>query len=564
MRRFVPRALLTAAVTASAAACAAGAAGTGSQSAEGGETGGRYRVLVPELAGPNGDRVADRLRDLISELPTHTAVPERDLKRAMGQYKLESLDEITSRQLAQQISAENVLWGEISQGGAGLEADIKFVDVRSGDEILIEDVSGADAGALAQAVYASLQQKIEGIRKAAFCNDYLSSQQFERALENCEEALAVVPTSGSALYGKATALLNLERYPESLEVYEQLLAIDPAHQDGLLGAGLAASRLEQSDRAMGYYTRYMEVNPGNVQVRMTVANDIAKTGDFVSAFHLLEPVVAENADNVDFQKYFFSVATAAGQRVEEQQGDEAARPFYLAAQNAYNVAFAAGDQELDVGTLRAVIAVNNALGEQAEALRLAQEATQAHDTVASLWSLYASVLSDAGQHGEEARALSRVAELDPDYENVYIRRGYALLRAGQRQQALQDLERAANRGNREDVAKVLYSSGAQAYQANRYGEAIDALSLANQYAAGDVKSKAQFLLGVSYYRQAEAIAKANTQGRAGEAQKALDLFQKALPFLQATGEPQAAQVRTAAQQYIENQQAIIKASSRGR
>src|SRR5690606_9233704 len=104
-----------------------------------------------------------------------------------------------------------------------------------------------------------------------FCNDYLSSSQYDRALTTCESALEVVPNSTAALYGKATALLNLERPEEALETYERLLELDNTHQDALLGAGLAASQLERTDDALEFYNRYLELNPGNVQVRQVVA-----------------------------------------------------------------------------------------------------------------------------------------------------------------------------------------------------------------------------------------------------------------------------------------------------
>src|SRR5690606_10668835 len=256
MRRYVPRVLMTAALAVSAAACAAGAAGPAGSAEESGASGGRYRVLIPDLAGPSGDRVADDLRSLISGMATHTAVAERDMRRAMGQYDLDQLDEITARQLAGQINVENVLVGTVEQGGAGLQADMKFIDVRSGDEISIDDVSAANANQLAQAIFASVETQIQAVRQAAFCNDYLASQQFERALETCEAALEVVPRSTSALYGKATALLNLDRNTDALASYRALLEIDPTHQDGLLGAGLAASRLQESDEAQDYYRRY--------------------------------------------------------------------------------------------------------------------------------------------------------------------------------------------------------------------------------------------------------------------------------------------------------------------
>lgn len=562
MRRFVPRVLLTTVLAASTAACAAGTAGAGD--GEGGSAGGRYRVLVPDLAGPSGDRVADQLRRLISSnMATHVSVGERDMRRAMSQYELQQLDEVTARQLAQQMNTQLVSWGEIEQSGAGLEADVRFIDVRSGDQIQLEDVTGASPNELAQAIYQGFERSMEGIRQAVFCNDYLSSEQYERALETCEQALAIVPASTQALYGKATALLNLERYDEALTTYQQLLEIDPAHQDALLGAGLAASRLERSDVAMGFYNRYLELDPGNIQVRMTVANDIAKTGDYESAFRVLEPAITENADDVDFQRYLFSIATAAGQKVQEERGADAARPFFQAAMQAYRTAFTNGEGELDASTIRQAIAVNNALGDRQAALQLAREATQRFDTVAAIWSQYATVLMDANQPAEAVQALTRVIELDPQYEGAFIRRGVARMQAGQRQQALADLERAAAAGDRDRVAQVIYSQGAQQYQANRFDDAIQLLSIANQYATGDVKSKTQFLLGVSYYRQAEAIAKANTQGRAGDAERALALFQRAVPFLQATNEAQARQVLDAARQYIENQEAIIR-SARGR
>lgn len=558
MRRYVPRALLTAALAVSATACAAGTATT-----DGGATeGGRYRVMVPDLAGPSGDRVADQLRRLIADLATHTSVSERDMRRAMGQYEIESLDAITARQLAQQMNYENVLWGEIEQGGAGLQADVVFVDTRSGDQIPLEDISGADANALAQAIYSSVSQAIEGIRQAAFCNDYLSSQQFDRALETCEQALAVVPNSTSALYGKATALLNLEQPAEALALYDQLLEIDPAHQDALLGAGLAASQLGESQQAMGYYNRYLEVNPGNVQVLMTVANDIAKTGDYESAYRILEPAIAENSQDADFQEYLFSIATAAGQKVQSERGDEEARPFFQTAMNAYEFAFVNGEAELDASKMRQAIAVNAAMGNEAGAMELAREATTRFADDPSIWSQYATILSDAGRDSEAVDALTRVIELDPEYENAYIRRAMARMAAGQRQQALSDLEQAAQRGDRERVANVLLSMASPAIQGNRFEEAATLLELAQNYASGQGRDQVNFFLGYSYYKQGEAIARANTQGTAAAAERALGFFRRALPLLQATSHAQAPQVLTATQQYIENQEAIIRAAGR--
>lgn len=560
MRGYVFRAAMAAAIAVTTAACAAGTAGP--SDTEGGAAGGRYRVLIPDLAGPSGDRVSGQLRNLISDMATHTAVGTRDMRRAMGQYDLSELNEITARQLAQQMRYENVLWGTVTQGGAGLEADVTFIDVPTGDQIPIENVTGADANALAQAIHAAVSQTVDGIRQAAFCNDYLSSQQFDRALETCEEAIQIVPGSTRALYGKATALLNLERPAEALPLYEQVLEIDPAHEDALLGAGLAASQLGESPRAMTFYNRYLEVNPGDVRVRMTVANDIAKTGDHESAFRVLETAIAENADNADFQEYLFAVATAAGQKVQQERGEAEARPLFEAAMQAYQSAFVQGEAELTASTIRQAIAVNNALGDRQTAMQLARDATTRFDTDPAIWAAYASVLSDTGDHAGAVRALTRVIELDPEYSDVYIRRAMAHIEAGSRQAALADLERAAARGDRNRVASVILSMASPAIQGNRFSEAAGLLEVAQNYASGDTRNQVNFFLGYSYYKQAEAIARANTQGTASQAERALTLFRRSLPLLQGTSHAQAPQVLSAAQQYIENQEAIIRAAGR--
>ena len=566
MLRFLPRALVATTVVVSASACTPPAdtadAGGGSQS-------GRYRVLVPALptgsgvAGDVGNDVADDLRSMISDMATHTAVSGREIRSAMRQNNVAQLDEVTARQLAQAINAEMVAWGTIQQNGGGLEGDLTFTDVRSGDQFLVEDVTGQNADQLAQAIFQSFEQKIQGIRQAAFCNDYLSSQQFEQALQTCEQALAIVPTSTAALYGKATALVNLDRDQEALDIYRQVLELDPDHGDALLGAGLAASELGESQEAIGYYTRYMEMNPGDVTVRMKVAGDVAQTGDYVSAAEILRAAdTQENAANIDFQRYLFQVTTAAGQRAEEET-EGAGREYFETGLQAYERVMAAQPDSMDVASIRQAIALNTGLGRTQEAIQLAQQATQQFPDDAGVWDVYARVLKQADQDAEAARALTRVIELDPEMEDVYIRRALAYMDAGNRQSALADLQTAAGRGNQDDVARAIYSMAGGLLRNSQWSEAEGLLEMANQYASGEMKDQIQFFLGLTQFRQGEAIAKANTQGNPGQAERALGFFQQALNYLQATNYQNAAEVLDATQQYIANQQAIIEAA-RGR
>src|SRR5690606_31835792 len=109
-----------------------------------------------------------------------------------------------------------------------------------------------------------------------------------------------------------------------------------------------------------------------------------------------------------------------------------------------------------------------------------------------VWSQYASALSEAERYSEAVDAFSRVIEIDPDFENAYIRRGLARLEAGQRQQALADLEQAAQRGGQQQVAQVLYREGANALQANRFDDAARLLEQASGYADTALRTQIAF------------------------------------------------------------------------
>lgn len=351
-------------------------------------------------------------------------------------------------------------------------------------------------------------------------------------------------------------MLRLERDAEALQAFEQLLEIDPAHEGALLGAGLAAIRLGRAD-GMTFYNRYLEVNPGNVDVRLRVANDIAQAGDFVSAFRVLEPAIAENAANRDYQLYVFAIATAAGQRAQEGADAGAATPIYNAALRAFQAAYPAGT-EIEVTALRQAIAVNTALGRTDEAIRLSSEATERFADDPQVWSQYATMLTTANRLPEAITALDRVIQIDPGYENAYVRRAQAHLDLGHREPALADLALAAQGGNAATAAQVLYALGAREMAAENFAEAVSVLGPAYGYASGPSRSDIAFFYGYSLFRQAEGIARDNGSAQAAQpAREALALFQASLAPLQESTHASAAQVLAGSQAYITNQQAII-------
>jgi len=555
MRRFVPRSVLAASLLASVVACSSGGGSGGV--ALGSDTGGRYLVMIPALEGPSGEQVANDLRGLVTGMTTHAALNDGDVRRQMAEYEIEALNEVFALQLAQVLNVQLVSWGQVRQAGAGLEADVKFVDSRSGDAVNLTGLRGATPTELASAIFASFEESVEGIRQAAFCNDYLSSSNYTEALSTCEAALAIVPGSITALYGKATALLYLDRLQESLTTYDQLLAIDVTHQDALLGAGLAASRLLESQRAMTYYNRYLEVNPGNVQVRMTVAGDVVQAGDYVSAFRILETAIPDNADNTDFQTYLFQVGSAAGRRLREEGDTATAQQVLTTAYTAFERGYGTAT-DLDQSVLQRVIEVTVALGRTDEALRLASEATTRFPNEVPVWSVYATALREAGRTDEEIQALTRMTEIDPQNAETFIRRAQAHNRAGNRSAAIADGQRIAALGDRDRAAQVLFSIGAPMFQANNYAEAEPVLAAAYEHATGTLRSDVAFYRSYSLLQQGVALRNAaTTSGNLQQFQQALAFMQRALPLIQASSNAQAPAIAENIQANIANIEAVI-------
>src|SRR5690606_31254335 len=136
----------------SAAGCAAGGGPAGVDPNT--DFGGRVLVMVPDLQGPQGARVANELRRLITETTTHAAMNAEAIEAGMTRYQVtpEMFDEVRARQLAPLIRARLVSWGTTTQSDGMLQADVKFIDPATGDEIEA-DASAANAVELASAIF---------------------------------------------------------------------------------------------------------------------------------------------------------------------------------------------------------------------------------------------------------------------------------------------------------------------------------------------------------------------------------------------------------------------------
>ncbi|HSH45046.1 MAG TPA: tetratricopeptide repeat protein, partial [Longimicrobiales bacterium] len=290
------------------------------------QEGDRYTILVPYLAPQAGaddgfgEDVAKELREFINDLHTHQTVSNDDLKDARKKYDVDEDDLrncITARQLAMQENWQLVVCGEYRDvGNDQMEVSARFVGAANAEEFVVPTftVGKRDREQAARQMLESFDRWQTALRHSVFCNDYIQSEQWDQALGQCEQALAINPNATGTLYQKAFILNNLDRQDEALATLDQLLEQDQIHENALKLAGIVATTMGDRERAREYFDRYMELNPGDTQVRLTIATDISNAGDPRGALRFAELGLEAEPDNLNLITYIgHFAANAAGE-----------------------------------------------------------------------------------------------------------------------------------------------------------------------------------------------------------------------------------------------------------
>lgn len=542
----------------------------------------RFRVLVPNFwpaEGGNkglGEKVAEELRDLINDFPTHQPIDRKDLRDVLKQNRVDEddLDCIKARQLANIANAAVVVCGNVTPaGGKDSQIDARFIDVATGEEFNVPPITVGEKGQeeAASHISESFRTLVEQQRYAQFCAEYAQSQQWESALENCTRAIELNPNGTASLYTRGFVYNSLERFDEAMQDFRVVLEKNPIHENSLLGAGYAAVKMGNAEEARGFYNDYLELSPGNVQVRMKVAFDMAQAGDPYGAMQTVKAgleIEPENADLLEqYARYAIVAATAAAGPNPNEVTDEQ-RQLLQEGLQAYSKVLPMRGSEANVTDIRNRIAALQQLGQLPEAISAAEQALQTHGEEAQLWSLYADVLKRADRLDDALVALDRVQAIDAEYANLLARKGLWLMEAGRTDEAIPILRTAVDSGEQsgDAIANMLFGEGYRGgVQEQNFGKAIQLFDHASSFAqSSEVKDQVGFWNGYARYKMGEAIQKPQTLETA---QRALPYFQRALELFTAHRAYERQQ-NVNIDQYIKNsttfieiQEAIIKRGS---
>lgn len=565
---------------------AAGLAGAilaapGSVLAQDGASAQRSKVLVPPLpiaAGVDGDfgkKLSEELMKRLEDFDVLMAVDRDALKDALKKYDLkeENMTPIQWRQLASQIGAGLVFTGEASNDQGGYALNVKFVDVESGDELRIPDISvrgnkNQAARSGADRIADALKDQVQFLRSRAFCADYIRAEQYEDALRNCNEALEINPENSRAHFLRGNIYREQEEWEKARADYQVVVEQQPSNTDALQSLAYVNAQLGNMDRATELYRDYLTFNPDDADVRLSVAYNLANSGATGEAMQIVEDGLERDSTATALWEYLGTLALKKGTEGEQAQTGASASVTDTAAIQTAVEAFArvleAKGDSVQPQLLTNTIAAHRLIGDLQGALEFSDRALERFPDNTQLWSLRADALADMERYEEAVASVDEVVARDEDYRNAYQKRGMYNLQAGNQDAAVEDFRSAVERGsNPDEVANRLFSVAYnEHFQNDRISQALDLFQVALEFADDEsTENQIRFFTSWGYFQRGMAVDGSNTEEACAPARRALDLFQQAQQHLQQAGDyqqEQQAKIRQSVDGYIYREQQIIK------
>jgi tetratricopeptide (TPR) repeat protein len=544
------------------------------------EAQGRMRVLVPTFdngqggTSREGGRLADQVRRQINELPTHAPLEEKAWKDALKKYDLNERDMtcLTWRQLAIRetgMGAGLVMCGVYDESTGMVSGE--FAPTDGSDPFEVPAFRFESREQAAAHIVEAFQTYTRQLSLVQYCDEHIRSQNWQQALDMCNQAVELNPQSKSAHYARGSALLNMDRPEEALAAFQQVLDIDPIHTEALLAAGYTAAKLNRQDVSQRYFHEYLAMNPGNVQVRLTIATRLANEGDPAGALKLVEEATAEPDATAQMFQYAGHFAMNAGLALNAAGGPATgevneATEFFRKAITNYERAISMEPDSLDASVERNLMLAYRNVGNVDKALEIGQRITATGDDAQAM-SVYADVLKDAGRVDDALATLRRAAQLDPEM-SLNARMGVLLLDAGRLDEASAAFKRALERNEMqaaqvETIAQQMAVKGFNATQQGRFQESLPFYAAAREIGKSErTVGMINFFHGYTLLKQGEPIIKEGNNAAAGR--RAKPLFEQARTLLQSAA-AYTEQAATRAQlleqidQFIEVADALIRA-----
>jgi tetratricopeptide (TPR) repeat protein len=560
-----------------------------------GQDNSRYRVLVPDFFAQGGAKrdfgedVAEEVRTRLEGLATHQPIEKKEINDQLKQFKMkmEDLDCLKTRQLATQINANLALCASYTATGADAYqlSAIEFWDMGTGEPLQVADIAatGKDAKlTAAQSIFDAFDRMVQLARAQQFCADYANSQQWDNAMRNCDQALALNPNATGTRMRKARILFEQAKaetteaskqafYTQALDELKKVLTQNEFHEEALQLAGFVSIQVGQPESGRDYYKKYLEVNPAADAVRLQIAYDIAQAGDPEGAMQFVKVGLDAAPDNADLLEYYAGYGIAAANKRQEAAAGDASAGLPAEAQALYREVIRALDkvvqlraEKVGVVQMRSLIASHLALGDAVSAEGAARRALTLFPSEALIYASLGDALQRQGKLDEAVTAMDKVEELQPDFPNLRVRTGNWLLAAGRLDDAVVQFKKGVAKGTDANlVAKLVYADAANnGIRKENWPYALRGILAAKSFEVNaETKAELDFWHGWTIYHQAMALEKPQNLQSATQTkpmfEQAKALFTQGRSFAQKAN-VNIQQIMDAVDTYIEIETVLIR------
>lgn len=492
-------------------------------------TGSRFKVLVPTLEkispdvkGNFGKDVSEALRKLIDRMPRHESVQKKEMETSLKKFGLKDpLTCIQTRQLGVQIESELVMCGAFGGTNGNYMIDsLQFVSTKTQEAFQVQAVTAANAQEAAQKIFAQFETYIETLNSLVYCYDYLSSQNWQSALDNCNAALKINPNSQRGLSGKAFALMQLAgpaetadkaKLTEALQLYRKVLELNAVDQEALRTAGVVAARLGQNEESRNYFKQYLELNPGDVGVRLQIANEQNKAGDSEGALRVVEEGLKTDTANVDLLTWAGVFAAQAAFKINQEKktadGKFApeAKSMLETGYNYYKKLFDLKNGDIEPQLIPQMMTALGLLERYPEAVELGRRlAADPKTGTAPILVAYSSALKETGNAAEALAILDRAIAMNDTAtasQKLRYKKADWLIRAGNLDGARAAFKDAVAAGEvpGDDASNLIWAIGyGEQFQKGNHSEFLKYIEAAREFAETPVeKSKLDYFEGVT-------------------------------------------------------------------
>jgi tetratricopeptide (TPR) repeat protein len=555
----------------------------------------RYRVLVPDFfaqAGAKrnfGSDAAEEVRKRLEGLATHQPIEKKEINDQLKQFKMkmEELDCLKTRQLATQINANLALCAAYTdQGADGHQlTGIEFWDMGTGEPLQVEGVAVTGKNAkvdAAQHIFAAFDRMVQLARAQQFCADYANSQQWDNAMRNCDQALALNPNAVGTRMRKARILFEQAKaetaeatkktfYTSALEELKKVLTVNEFHEEALQLAGFVSIQVGAPEAGRDYYKKYLEVNPAADAVRLQIAYDIAQAGDPEGAMQFVKVGLDAAPENADLLEYYAGYGIAAANKRQEAAGDASgglpapAQALYREVITALNKVVELRGDKVGIAQLRSLIVSHLALGDAVSAETAARRALTLFPNEALVYASLGDALQRQGKTDEAVVAMDKVEELQPDFANLRVRTGNWLLAGGRLDDAVAQFKKGVAKGTLDPnlAAKLIYADAANnGVRKENWSYALRGLLAAKSFEVNaETKAELDFWHGWTIYHQAMALEKPQNMQSATQTkpmfEQAKTLFTAGRSFAQKAN-VNIQQIMDAVDTYIEIETVLIR------